>query len=55
MIAAAGFANRPTLQGDRAVEQLELADTVAALRAELATAAAAAAGSGAEFPDQRGP
>lgn len=37
------------------MEQLELADTVAALRAELATAAAAAAGSGAEFPDQRGP
>ena len=37
-------------RGGRAVEQLELAETVEALRAELARAAAAGAGAGFQFP-----
>ncbi len=36
--------------GGRAVRQLELAETVEALRAELARAAAAGAGTGFQFP-----
>jgi hypothetical protein len=36
--------------GGRAVKQLELAETVEALRAELARAAAAGAGAGFQFP-----
>jgi hypothetical protein len=51
VIAVAGFGGRPWLRGGgRAVEHLELAETVEALRAELARAAAAGAGAGFQFP-----
>jgi hypothetical protein len=39
-----------SLWGGQTVEQLELAETVEALRAELARAAAAGAGAGFQFP-----
>ena len=50
LIAAAGSWWPPWVLGRPAVEQLELAETVEALRAELARAAAAGAGAGFQFP-----
>jgi NTP-dependent ternary system trypsin peptidase co-occuring protein len=51
VIASAGFRWPSWIAGGGgAVEQLELAETVEALRAELARAAAAGAGAGFQFP-----